>query len=48
MDYNITCTTCGYPSMISGSFISGSQNVNGFTCTHKECSFYYVLITTSN
>ena len=37
MEYNITCETCYEPSMISGSYASGSVVVNGIMCSYLPC-----------
>ena len=45
MDYNIICATCDFPSMISGSFISGSATVEGIMCSNPLCPEYFVPIS---
>jgi hypothetical protein len=44
MDYNIVCQTCDFPSMISGSFISGSSTINGIMCSNPPCPDYFIPI----
>lgn len=41
MEYNITCETCDFPSMISGSFISGSTNIDGIMCSNPPCPEFF-------
>ena len=48
MEYNITCETCFEPSMISGSYASGSVVVNGIMCSYPPCPEYFIPITGSN
>jgi len=47
MEFNIACTTCDYPSMISGSFVSGSSTVTGLMCSNPSCPEYFIPITGS-
>ena len=44
MDYNITCQTCDFPSMISGSFTYNGATVEGIMCSNPPCSEFMVPI----
>ena len=44
--YNITCEVCYEPSMISGSYASGSVTVDGIMCSNLPCPVYFVPIST--
>ena len=46
MEYNITCETCYEPSMISGSYASGSVTVDGIMCSYLPCPEYFIPIST--
>ena len=41
MEYNITCQTCDFPSMISGSYANGSVIVDGIMCSYLPCPEYF-------
>ena len=45
MDYNLTCTTCGFPSMISGSVQFSGSLVSGIMCSNPPCPVLYIPIT---
>ena len=44
--YNITCEVCYEPSMISGSYASGSVIVEGIMCSYLPCPEYFIPIST--
>lgn len=44
MDYNITCQTCDFPSMISGSFTYNGATVEGIMCSNPPCPEFMIPI----
>jgi hypothetical protein len=44
MDYNLTCTTCEFPSMISGSVQFSGSLVSGIMCSNPPCPVLYIPI----